>query len=813
MRYFYRSVKNLDRGVAEFCDVFQILPNDVSTSSLYHLTDDYTEIVELNFCLIEEIAAEKEKLQEWEYVSDLAFCFSPCIALVSDDELFRRFVKLLTERNMKNDRTILFFDVADVYGEKQSICLKNIKRLKSYGIKISVGGYGKNINLMDVFSDMEFDFFRVSAEYILSSNKSLAMLTDFCNADGIKLIADGVTSISDLRRLKQNGVSLVCGSAASEPVEKIDRNYLNLKPLSAIEREKYAYKFKQDKIMAEQLKLASEGKKLLKMAKHGVIYESGYIIADGNADGRRLNKTPKNERTDVETLIKENKLPKSRAVKLDESGNRIKKGENDSLIESIYSLLANNEVRDKERKILRELEAAKKKARAAEEEKFVISQLEAFIKKTEAEKRALCLYKLIPALKERINYLIELDALALEIEQLELEEKIAFEKKREEEEALKAIEEQARLEAEKARRAEEEKLELERLYAKEKARLEFEYELSLKKAKEAEKLLKQSQEPSLQSKTEEKIVVLPPNAGKVVEAVAFYDEFLPAEIEEEVESAVYAETYIEPDGTLKQEVVKSLSNVAESENGLLSDDLEQSYGKTIEENPLASESDEENSDAFSEYDKKKEKEIKKAEKIKEKVEKHKSKKSRKNSNAELNDMSKNAAVEADTENETLSDEDDALSVVDLVLSELPTETESENTLSSDGDEEVEIAENSERDNDERAEDIADEDIDGDDGEESNYDDSDNEAEARERAIDGGFTIDVGYDDGDGHYNEEKQWVDSDGEVYNGYFDVNGRWIDYGYYDEEDVWHDNGYYDGDLFIPYGYFNDDGDYVKI
>ena len=38
LRYFYRSVKNLDGGVAEFCDVFQILPNGVSTAMLYSLT-------------------------------------------------------------------------------------------------------------------------------------------------------------------------------------------------------------------------------------------------------------------------------------------------------------------------------------------------------------------------------------------------------------------------------------------------------------------------------------------------------------------------------------------------------------------------------------------------------------------------------------------------------------------------------------------------------------------------------------------------------------------------------------------------------
>ena len=157
----------------------------------------------------------------------------------------------------------------------------------------------------------------------------------------------------------------------------------------------------------------------------------------------------------------------------------------------------------------------------------------------------MCLYKLIPALKERINYLIELDALALEIEQIEFAEKLEAERKQKEAAELKAIEDKARLEAEKARKAEEEKLELERLYVKEKARLEFEYELSLKKAQESinfakdkENKLFQISDDGIRKEKEQINAVLPPNAGKVVEAVAYDDVFLPAEIEEEVEAAV-----------------------------------------------------------------------------------------------------------------------------------------------------------------------------------------------------------------------------------------------------------------------------------
>lgn len=829
MRYFYRSVKNLDGGVAEFCDVFQILPNGVSTAMLYSLTDDYAEIEILNKCTFEEAASYREKLHEREYIADLPFCFSPCISLISDAEKFKNFVSVLTENGLKNHRTVLFFDVDDIYGDKSETCIKNLKRLKNYGIKLCVGGYGKNINVLDVFADIDLDYFRVSSEYILSSAKSLSALVDFCRANEIKLIVDGVGSVGDLRRLKQNGVSLVCGDAVSAPTEKIDREYLKLKPLNAIEREKYAYKFKQDKIIAEQEKLASEGKKLLKQAKHGAIFESNdYIIADGIKNDRK--KPLRNESTDVDALIKDNKLPKAKEIKLDESGNRIRQGVNDTLIETIYALLANSEVKDKERRILRELEIAKQKARAKEEEKFVLEQLEAFIRKTEAEKRALCLYKLIPALKERINYLIELDALALEIEQIEFEEKLEAERKQKEAAELKAIEEKARLEAEKARKAEEEKLELERLYVKEKARLEFEYELSLKKAQESinfakdkENKLFQISDDGIRKEKEQINAVLPPNAGKVVEAVAYDDVFLPAEIEEEVEAAVYAETYIEADGTLKQEIVKNPVNTfaalsQDSENGNSTP-----YGKIVEqENESVSEADNletDNNDfeeTFAESDKKKNRELKKAEKRKEKEEKHKSKKLRiegvdvsvyDESSGDNDDINQNSDREKEvlfsgvTKQEenglpqtTVADESDGVPSENEVLSDDNALSESESHTAFSGD------------------DFSDDAV-SEAGFDENVLNNMPTSDLKERAIQGDFIIDLSYDDGDGHYNEEKKWVDSDGEEYNGYFDQKGRWIDYGYYDEEDVWHDNGFYDGEVFIPYGYFDENGDYIKI
>ena len=790
LQYFYRSVKNLDNGEAEFCDVYQVLPGGASTALFYSVTDDFDEICKLNAETFKVAAKYARRLYEREYIDELRLCFSPCVDFISSDESFKKFLNLLAKLNLKNDKTVLFFDTADIYDRNKEKNLKNLRRLKSYGVRISVGGYGSNINLMDVFSDLQFDYFRVSAAYVLSSAKSLSVLSDFCRENDVKLIADGVSSVSELRRLKQNGVALVCGDAVSEPKTEIDREYLGLKPLTAVEREKYVYKLKQDKILAEQQRLVTDGKKLLKQARHGAIYESDdYIVADGTTPKVKTKRTIKTD--NVSELIGENKLPKEKQIKLDESGKRIKKEFENSLIESIYALLADDEVKDKERRILRELELAKKRAKAAEEEKFVLAELEAFIKKTEEEKRNLCLARLVPALRERINYLIKLDALAIELEQLEIEEKIEAERKEREEAERRAAEEKVRLEQEKIRLEEERKKQLEELYVKEKARLEFEYELSIKKS-EAEAKIKAAEEALAKKKAEEtqaKSKVKPmPNEGKVVEAVAYDDIFLPAEIEEEVSSYVFADAYVESDGTLKQELPQQSQPATAN---FLATNEDTMPSKTIGQSSNALNTAEENEGN--------------------------------NLGETASDSIANNAVDSNIVGENSQDidlqENARVSNDEHHVAELPAENEQ---LADESKIEPSVQGSDSGNNDDAMQTA------GNATESSLADLFDatpkaeihggsklipKETSISERAVEGDFIIDLSYDDGDGHYNDKKQWVDSDGEVYDGYFDQQGRWIDYGYYDDDDNWHDNGFYDGELFIPYGYFDDDGNYIKI
>ncbi len=790
LQYFYRSVKNLDNGEAEFCDVYQVLPGGASTALFYSVAYDFDEISKLNEETFKVAAKYAHRLYEREYIDELRLCFSPCVDFISSDEAFKNFLNLLAKFNLKNDKTVLFFDTADIYDRNKEKNLKNLRRLKSYGVRISVGGYGSNINLMDVFSDLQFDYFRVSAAYVLSSAKALSVLSDFCRENDVKLIADGVSSVSELRRLKQNGVALVCGDAVSEPKTEIDREYLGLKPLTAVEREKYVYKLKQDKILAEQQRLVTDGKKLLKKARHGAIYESDdYIVADGTTPKVKTKRIIKTD--NVSELIGENKLPKEKQIKLDESGKRIKKEFENSLIESIYALLANDEVKDKERRILRELELAKKRAKAAEEAKFVLAEIEAFMKKIEEEKRELCLDRLVPALYERMNYLTELDALAIELEQLEIEEKIEAERKEKEEAERRAAEEKVRLEQEKIRLEEERKKQLEELYVKEKARLEFEYELSIKKS-EAEAKIKAAEEALAKKKAEEtqaksKVKAMP-NEGKVVEAVAYDDIFLPAEIEEEVSSYVFADAYVEPDGTLKQELPHqsqpaTANFLATNEDTMPSKTIEQSSNalNTAEENE-GNNLGETASDSIA------------------------------NNAVDSNIVGENSQDIDLQENARVSNDEHHVAELSAENEQLADEPKIEPSVqgsdSGNNDDAMQTAENATEGN------LAD------------LFDATPKAEIHggsklipketsisERAVEGDFIIDLSYDDGDGHYNDKKQWVDSDGEVYDGYFDQQGRWIDYGYYDDDDNWHDNGFYDGELFIPYGYFDDDGNYIKI
>mgnify|MGYP000507737164 CR=1 FL=1 len=92
LQYFYRSVKNLDNGEAEFCDVYQVLPGGASTALFYSVAYDFDEISKLNEETFKVAAKYAHRLYEREYIDELRLCFSPCVDFISSDESFKNFL-------------------------------------------------------------------------------------------------------------------------------------------------------------------------------------------------------------------------------------------------------------------------------------------------------------------------------------------------------------------------------------------------------------------------------------------------------------------------------------------------------------------------------------------------------------------------------------------------------------------------------------------------------------------------------------------------------------------------------------------------
>ena len=525
INYFYRPVKNLDLNLVEFCDVYQILSDGTNVSSLYGLIDDksFMSLCEAAFL---KASQYRTSLYEREFIDTFKLCFSPTSEYLKNSDNFKRLIKYLDSVNLRTKDTVLFFDVSDVFG-KGDFFVKNLKHLKSYGLQVCLGGFGNDINLIDVFAEPFFDYFRVSAKYV-SNVTNLSLLYEACSKNGVKLIVEGVDKISDFRAVRAGKVSLVAGDAVCRSVEEVDRKTLGLKPLTSAEADRFAYRLSREKIAQEQNLLLRDGKKLLKRARHDFNYETGeFIIASSRQNAPVVEKAPSVDESETARLLKQGKLPKPKDIKLDESGNEMREEYNDSIIESLYALVADKSVLDKERAIKAEI-LRQKALREEEERKARIAETKkARIQAELAEKKRI-LPNLIYALESRIDYLIDLDRIRVELDALV------------EKEIIELLE-QERIESEKLEKQKRE-AEKEKLAAKAYAQIQ-QVELNKKQEEEIARLKAELEEAK--KLKEERTALREENAApKKIRKPLDLGEYVPATIEEEVPAFLEDDFYI-----------------------------------------------------------------------------------------------------------------------------------------------------------------------------------------------------------------------------------------------------------------------------
>lgn len=527
LNYFYRPVKNLDLNRIEFCDVYQILSDGTNVSSLYGFLEDKSSFMALCEAAFLKASQYRTSLYETEFIDSFKLCFSPTTEYLKNSDNFKRLVKYLDSVNLRTKDTVMFFDVSDIYGAHKDAFIKNLKHLKSYGLQICVGGFGDDINLIEVFAEPFFDYFRVSAKYV-SNIANLSLLTEACSKNGVKFIVEGVDKISDFRAVRAGKVSLVSGDAVCKSVETVDRKTLGLKPLTSAEADRFAYRLSQEKITKEQNLLLKDGKKLLKRARHDFNFDTGeFIVASSRQNVPVVERRANSAENETVKLLKEGKLPKPKEVKLDESGNEMMEEYNNSIIESLYALVADKSVKDKETAVKQEI--LRREALKAEEEKKAKAEAElnARLERALAEKKRI-LPHLLYALESRIDYLIDLDRIRIELDAIVEQEIIELlEQERKESETLARQKEEA---------------ERDRLAAEAYAKIQAD-ELNKKQAEEIARLkaeLLKAEKLKADRAPLQTVAAQPTKIKKPIEL----GEFVPATIEEEVPAFIEDDFYI-----------------------------------------------------------------------------------------------------------------------------------------------------------------------------------------------------------------------------------------------------------------------------
>jgi len=285
----YRPIENLYRPIFEarktrlaFVDVLQILTDSylgrMNISNYFFITDKDARIKELNFIAIRELALYRDKIKREEYLNNLVFYLPLSTNFLTDNNEFNELKKEFKENKIKGSELIISFD-----GETLVDCIemeaveRNLERLKRFGAKIAISGFGYDYNSLDVFAHYSFDFLRVDAAYFIGGEKRqklLEFLIKFTDKTGVGLIVDNIETLSDYRHLKAAGIKYATGKALTLMSNQITRDFLRMPRLSPKEAERYLRKLEEEERL-EELKIEKErietARKLKELGENNII--------------------------------------------------------------------------------------------------------------------------------------------------------------------------------------------------------------------------------------------------------------------------------------------------------------------------------------------------------------------------------------------------------------------------------------------------------------------------------------------------------------------------------------------------------------
>ncbi len=307
-RTLYKPIDFFFRGVADsstknkkvvFVDAFQIM-NDrylgrMSVCNYFYIAESSVRINELNVIAFEELRNYNLVMRENFLIPDVTYCLAVSTRFLDNDKDFDILLTLLKDYGYKKNNLIISFFVSSL------VCLDEkgrarYNRLRKAGYKICASAYGEDYNSLDVFGEFNFDYLRCEAQYFDATpnkKKVLAMLVNFCKANKIGFIMEGVDAPGQYARYKREGVKLMTGRAVSKLSRWVTNEFLGVKAPTGKDKDAYLKKLQKDldaKKKAEDAELdalrraaiekaqAEDGSKVMPSAPRPELAKSPYQI-------------------------------------------------------------------------------------------------------------------------------------------------------------------------------------------------------------------------------------------------------------------------------------------------------------------------------------------------------------------------------------------------------------------------------------------------------------------------------------------------------------------------------------------------------
>lgn len=284
-RTLYKPIDFFFRGVADsstknkmvvFVDAFQFM-NDrylgrMSVCNYFYIAESSVRINELNVIAFEELRNYDLVMRENFLIPDVTYCLAVSTRFLDNDKDFDILLTLLKEYGYKKNNLIISFFVSSLVSLDEKGRAR-YNRLRKAGYKICASAYGEDYNSLDVFSEFNFDYLRCESQYFDATpnkKKVLAMLVNFCKANKIGFIMEGVDSPAQYARYKREGVKLMTGRAVSKLSRWVTNEFLGVKAPAGKEKEAYLKKLQKDldaKKKAEDAELDSLRKAAIERAQ------------------------------------------------------------------------------------------------------------------------------------------------------------------------------------------------------------------------------------------------------------------------------------------------------------------------------------------------------------------------------------------------------------------------------------------------------------------------------------------------------------------------------------------------------------------